>query len=164
MTVLIVTGTPSTGKTTIATFLARSFRLRYVDLFFFIKKNKIADFYDPRLKTFLVDTKKLLTFLLPLLKQKEDLIIDSHLSHFIPPRYVDLCIVVKCRPSLLRKRLQKRKYSETKIQENIDAENFDVCLQEAQETGHRLFLIDTTHIVHKRFLLKELRKIISRNI
>ena len=42
------------------------------------------------------------------------------------------------------KRLVKRKYSVKKIRDNLDAEIFDVCLNEAKEKGHFTFIIDST--------------------
>ena len=46
-------------------------------------------------------------------------LIDGHLAHFIP---VDALIIIRCEPQELRKRLQKRGYSEEKIQANVEVE------------------------------------------
>jgi broad-specificity NMP kinase len=43
----------------------------------------------------------------------------------------------------LKKRLEKRNYSKSKIRENLDAEIFDVCLVEAKEKGHKIKVIET---------------------
>ena len=72
--------------------------------------------------------------------------IDSHLSHFLPSKYVDKCYVTKCNLKELEKRLKKRKYSKKKIRENLDAEIFDVCFEEAKENKHDIEIIDTTKI------------------
>ena len=72
------------------------------------------------------------------------LIIDSHLSHYLPKKYVDLVIVAKCDIKELNKRLKKRKYLKNKIQENIQAEIFDVCHNEASERKHNILKIDTS--------------------
>ena len=45
---------------------------------------------------------------------------------------------------ILKKRLKKKKYSENKIRENLDAEIFDICLNEAKESRHKVIVIDTT--------------------
>jgi adenylate kinase len=71
-------------------------------------------------------------------------IIDSHLSHYLPKSYVDLCIITKCELKVLEKRLMKRRYSKDKIRENLDAEIFDVCLNEAKENGHKVIVVNTT--------------------
>ena len=75
---------------------------------------------------------------------KNGIIIDSHLSHYLPKKYADLCIVTKCDLKILKKRLKRKKYSESKIRENLDAEIFDICLNEAKENGHEAFIVDTT--------------------
>ena len=46
-------------------------------------------------------------------------LIDGHLAHYIP---VDALIVLRCEPSELRKRLEKRGYSEEKIRANVEVE------------------------------------------
>ncbi|MBW2976314.1 AAA family ATPase [Candidatus Woesearchaeota archaeon] len=75
---------------------------------------------------------------------KQGVIIDSHLSHYLPNKYADLCIVTKCGLKELEKRLKKKKYSEGKVRENLDAEIFDVCLNEAKEYKHGVIVVDTT--------------------
>lgn len=75
---------------------------------------------------------------------KKGIIIDSHLSHYLPRKYVDLCIVAKCGLKELNKRLKKRGYGKGKVEENVECEIFDVCLNEAKEAKHRIMVIDTT--------------------
>ena len=79
-------------------------------------------------------------------KSKKLLVIDSHLSHYLPKKYVKLCVVTKCDLKVLKKRLEKRKYSKGKVRENLDAEIFDVCLNEAKELGHKVKVVDTTKL------------------
>ncbi len=72
------------------------------------------------------------------------LVIDSHLSHYLPKEKVKLCVICKCDVKELRKRLKKRGYAKAKIEENVEAEIMDVCLNEAKEEGHRIKIIDTS--------------------
>ena len=134
-TVSIVTGTPGTGKTTIAKALAKKEKAVYIDVNAIIKKEKLHEKYDRKLKTRIIDIKKLNKRLIKLIKEykkkKQAIVIDSHLSHYLPPKYIDRCIVTKCELKTLKKRLEKRKYSKKKVQENMHAEIFDVCLIEA---------------------------------
>ena len=87
----------------------------------------------------------------------EGIIIDSHLSHYIPKKYVDLCIITKCDIKELNKRLKRKKYSKDKIQENLQAEIFDICYNEALKQKHKIIIIDTT----KGFNIGKLTKIIK---
>lgn len=142
--IIIVTGSVATGKTSIAKKLSKKHKAKYIDVNKLIKDNKLYDSYDKKRKCYVVDIKKLNKFLINLIKKsKESLIIDSHLSHYLPKKYVDLCVVVKCPLKKLRKRLEKRKYSKAKIKENMEVEIFDICLNEAKENRHKIKIINT---------------------
>ena len=133
--VTIVTGTPATGKTTIAKKLAKKQQACYIDVNKIIKEHKLDKQYSKKWESYLVDVDKLNKILLQIIndhrKIQQPIIIDSHLSHYLPSKYVDLCIVTKCSLKKLQQRLRKRKYSAKKIRENMDAEILDVCLLEA---------------------------------
>lgn len=142
--IIICSGVPCTGKTFISKLIAKKYKLKYIDVNKLIKENKLYDSYNKKLKTYEISIKKLNKFLIKLIKKEKNLIIDSHLSHYLPKKYVDLCIITKCDLKTLKKRLEKRKYSKEKIRENLDAEIFDVCLNEAERKGYRIKIIDTT--------------------
>ncbi len=147
--IIIVTGVPGVGKTTFAIGLAKKLKYPYIDVHSLVKKYKLHEGYDRKSKSYIVDVSKLGKFLVKYIKDKDNLIIDSHLSHYLHPKYVDLCVVVKCDLRVLEKRLQKRGYGAAKIRENLDAEIFDVCLVEASEKGHKIKVVDTSSGVGK---------------
>ncbi len=140
---LIITGTPATGKSTLAIALAKKLQFERVDLHHYYKT--ISSSYNKKKQAYDIDKKKFIALVKKKLSRtKTGLIVDSHISHLLPPKLVDLCIVLTCSNlKLLQKRLQKRKYSKEKIRENMDAEIFQICLMEAQEQGHHLKLFDT---------------------
>jgi len=174
MNVIIVTGSVGTGKTTLSKRLAKKLNFDYIDVNKIIKKYNICEGYDKKRKSKIVDVKKLNKMLIneinnyrnsiqnnPIKKIKNNnnilikieknikeiikgIIIDSHLSHYLPSKYVDLCIVTKCELMELKNRLKKKKYSKDKVRENLDAEIFDICLNEAKENKHKIITIDTT--------------------
>lgn len=148
MKTIIVTGTPGTGKTTLAKKLSKKLSYEYIDVNEVIKENKLKEGYDRKKKSYLIDVKKLNKSLIKVInnsKKNKGIIIDSHLSHYLPKKYVNLCIVTKCDLKKLESRLKKkRKYPKAKIRENLDCEIFDVCLNEAKEAGHKIIVIDTT--------------------
>lgn len=151
---ICITGTPCTGKTTLAKILSRKLRYRYVDVKRLIKKNRLYEHYDKKLKTYIVEPKKLNNFLIKKVIDSNNLIIDSLLSHYLPKKYVDLCIVTKCELKELKKRLEKRRYPKEKVRENLDAEIFDICLNEAKEKGHYTFVINTTKGIKKQAVMQ----------
>ncbi len=145
--VTIVTGTPGTGKTTVAKKHAEKNKAVYIDVNEVIKKEKLAKSYDKKRKAKIIDIKKLNTVLIKIVKEAQkkniSLIIDSHLSHYLPTKWVDMCIVTKTSLKKLKARLQKRGYSKAKIRENMDCEIFDICLMEAKEMGHKVKVVKT---------------------
>ena len=139
--IICVSGTPASGKTYLSKKISFKLKIPYLDLKKFIKANSISDGFDKSTNSFIVDVKKLNKLLINHVKGKS-FIIDSHLSHFLPSKYVDLCIITKCNLKVLNNRLKKRRYSKAKIKENLDAEIFDVCLNEAKELNHNVLVVD----------------------
>ena len=147
MKVICVTGTPGTGKTTLSKKLANELGFLHFEVKNFISKNKIFEGYDKKRKTKIVDVKKLNKELIRTIKSRNGIngiVIDSHLSHYLPRKYADLVIAAKCGIKELNKRLKKRKYHKNKIQENLQAEIFDICYNEAVGRKHKVIVIDTT--------------------
>lgn len=146
-TITIVTGTPGTGKTTVAMAVAMRTNAVYIDVNNVIKINKLRESYDKKRKSAIIDTKKLNKVLIKIINQAKkkgfSLVIDSHLSHYLPKKGVDICIVTKTPLKKLKQRLKKRGYHKAKIEENLECEIFDVCLEEAKEAGHKIRVVTT---------------------
>ena len=157
--IIIVTGTPCTGKTQIARKLSLLLHFKHIDLNKLINKEKLFTGYDKARNTKIVPLKPLINCLKRIIAQSEtSLIIDGHLSHFLSSDIVDLCIVTKCSLKELKKRLETRHYLKEKVRENLDSEIFDVCLSEAKEKGHKLLIIDTTHKLKFSNIIIKVRK------
>lgn len=142
--VIIITGTPGTGKTTYAKQLAAKLGYTYLDLNEFIIQRGLHEGKDPLRDTLIVDEEALLTALLPKIVANPEMIVDGHLSHEIPKENVTKCIVIKCELKELEKRLKARGYSDEKVRENLDAEIFDTSLHEAEEYGHKAEIVWTS--------------------
>jgi len=132
---IALTGTPGTGKTTIAEGLRKKYDV--LDLNAFIKENGLLDDFDGSRDTFDVDIKKLRK---KLAHSSADFC-DGHLSHFLD---CEMIVVLRCNPSILYERLKKRGYSEAKIIENVQAEALDVILCESIDTGKTVIELDNT--------------------
>ena len=159
MKVIIITGTPCTGKTSLAKMISQKLKFKLINVNELINQEKICEAYDKEKECNIVDIKKMKTVLIKKIREsKNDVIIESHFSHKIPKTYVDLCLVTKTDLKVLNQRLQKRGYSKQKIRDNLDVEIFDLCLTEAQEAGHNVLIVDTTHKINKEELLKEIKK------
>src|SRR3989344_3527746 len=156
MKTIIISGTPGTGKSTLAKLISKKINFKILDFKKILEENKLNENYDSKRKCYVVDTKKLNKTLIKIIKNsKNPLIIESHLSHFLPRKYVNLCIITKCDLIILKKRLVKRKYDSFKIKENLEAEIFNVCLDEAKRLRHNILVVDTTKGV-KNINLKDI--------
>ncbi|MFH1376721.1 MAG: AAA family ATPase [Candidatus Woesearchaeota archaeon] len=155
---IIITGSVATGKSIIAKKLAKELKHKYLDVNKLIIKEKLREKYSKKLESYPVDIKKLNKSLIKKIKENKKIIIDSHLSHYLPKKYVDLCIVTICDIKELKKRLKKRKYSEKKIKENLETEIFNTILIEAKENKHNILVIDTT----KGYNIKQIASYIKK--
>ena len=142
---IIITGTPGTGKSTLAIALAKEVGYERLDLHHYYKT--VSSSYNRKKQAYDIDKKKFIALVKKKLSQtKTGLIVDSHISHLLPQKLVDVCIVLTCSNlKILQKRLQQRKYPKEKVRENLDTEIFQVCLTEAREQGHRIKVFDTTN-------------------
>lgn len=70
-------------------------------------------------------------------------IAEAHYSHLLDCR---IAVILECDPVTVRKRLQERKYPESKIAENLDVQESGIIYYEALEKlpSGRIFRIDCT--------------------
>jgi adenylate kinase len=157
MKAIVVTGTPGTGKTTVAKKIAMLLDAEYIDVNKVISAHKLSEGYDRKRRCKVIDVKKLNRILGRTIENsKKKVIIDSHLSHHLPKELVKKCVVTKCNLKLLSMRLKKRGYSSAKIKENLECEIFDICLNEAKENGHKTIIIDTSKKPNYKNIIKKL--------
>lgn len=160
MKAVIVSGTPGTGKTTLAKKLAKKFKARYININRLVKPYELAESYDKKRKTKIISIKKLKQAISNELKKtKRRCIIDSHLAHELPKKNVAVAIITTCNLKILQQRLKKRRYNKEKIRENLDAEIFDLCYEEAKEQ-HAVMKVDTTKKVNVANLIKRIKTFI----
>lgn len=137
---IIITGTPGTGKSTLAKrFEVKGFfRLDLHDHY-----KEISTGYDRSKRCYIIDKRNFESLVKKTLKEHQKVVVDSHIAHLLSPKIVDLCIVTVC-PDLkvLRKRLEKRGYHKAKVQENLECEIFQICLEEAKEKGHKVKVVE----------------------
>ncbi len=137
MKIVIVTGTPGAGKSWLSKKLSKDLGFVHIDLNREIEKRGLYEGKDRKRSSLIVDESKISRFIDEILPEKAaGAVIDSHLSHFLSPGRTDLCIVLRADIEEIARRLKKRGYSSSKIRENIEAEIFGVCLDEAVSLGH----------------------------
>ena len=132
--VILITGTPCVGKTTVANLLATKFDALYINLTDLAINENLVLGKDRRRKTVIVDEVGIKRKIRNIIKesQKKDIIIDGHYAASVVPKELATYVFVLRRdPVELKKMMEKRGYSERKLAENLSSEILDVCLMEA---------------------------------
>lgn len=133
---IALTGTPGTGKTTVAALLP----YRVIDINALVKEGLNLG-VDPDRGCLEADVDALEQRLKEMDTDAEEItILEGHFSHL----FADWAIVLRLSPKVLRERLEARGYSEEKIKENLEAEALDIILAESVESCSRVDEIDTT--------------------
>ncbi len=159
MTAIFITGTPCTGKTTIASKL--NGRL--------IKINDLARSHgfiigvDEDKGYEIIDIEKLSLYVGELINESEELLIfEGHVTHLLDG--ADRVVVLRVRPEILEKRLEARGYSESKIRENLEAEALGVCSAEAYDRyGEEVHEIDASDLTVDE-IVGQVEKIIAGQV
>jgi adenylate kinase len=132
-----VTGTPGTGKTSACDVLARR-GYAVVDLDDVARRGGFIVGRDRARGSDEVDVDALRDHLRVPAKIA---FVRSHYSHRMA---VDLAVVLRCAPSVLRTRLEARGWPPEKVHENVEAEAIDVITQEAVSLLPAVYEVDTT--------------------
>lgn len=132
---LAVTGTPGTGKTTVARLLADELDAEYFDVTQEVREGASSG-YDEDRGVPVADTEALREAV-----PRRGVVIDGHVAHLLEP---DAVVVLRCAPDVLRDRLEERGWSDEKVRENVESEALDILLAEAVETDAPVYEFDTT--------------------
>jgi len=131
--VILVTGTPGVGKTTISHKLASKLDALHIGITELVKKQKLITSVDEDRRTLIADTEKVSKQLQEILAKTEgSIIIEGHYAvDVVPKKDVNTVFVLRRDPRELKDALEKRGYEEKKLWENLAAEILDVCLWDA---------------------------------
>lgn len=134
---IALTGTPGTGKTSVARILEKDYKVIYLKDF-----EEARMYYDDERESYVVDM-EILKNKVKGLKDDGKIILEGHYSHEMP---VNMVIVLRCHPDELRKRLERRGYDERKIRENLEVEAMGLITSEAINYygKDKVFEVDTT--------------------
>jgi adenylate kinase len=149
MTIVLITGTPGTGKTTVSRIVAEKLGTSLLAVNDLVDEKHIYNGVDAEKGYKVVDLDTLSNEIKVIIENSDNdhVIVEGHLAHEFSSDNVDLVIVLRARPDILRKRLNKREWSDSKVYENIEAEALDICTFEAVEIhGKKVNELDTSDI------------------
>ncbi len=131
--IILITGTPGVGKTSVSERLAANLGALHVDLADVVKRERLSKGYDRRRRTLLADTDELTKRVQQIITQSQgDVIIDGHYATSVVSRKeVSRVFVLRCHPQQLKQHMEKRGFKSRKLWENLAAEILDVCLYDA---------------------------------
>ncbi|WP_445476375.1 adenylate kinase family protein [Methanococcoides methylutens] len=135
-----LTGTPGTGKTSVCRIL-EDHGYRVIHMNDLIKGEHLYSEVDKERDTVVADMGRVFSRVCELVGDDDGVtILDSHMSHHI----ADIVIVLRTSPPELRERLKARNYSDSKVEENVEAECLDVILVESVEWCQKVYEVNTT--------------------
>lgn len=152
--VIIISGTPGVGKTSVSIELQKH-GYSILNLNDFIITSGLYFGYDYSRESVIIDDEILIEKLIEEFAQfKGKLFVEGHTAELVPNDFVSNIFVIRCNPSILRTRLQtSRKYTRDKIEDNVQAEIMDDCLLNLQ---HKFPKIPITELDSSKFDSKTL--------
>jgi adenylate kinase len=149
LSAILISGTPGTGKTTLAKRLAQHINYKFIDIGEVATREHIYLRDDPVRNTRVIDEPKLAKRLdKEITAENGKVVASSHYAEIVSPRLVEKVIVLRTHPDELKKRLIQRGWKTEKIKENLEAEILGVCSSNALEKygKERVYEIDTTKV------------------
>jgi len=146
--VVVITGTPGTGKSTVGRLLANKLEATFIELGELVKEEGLYLGIDEETGSLIADLEALSDRLVDMIASStRPLVVVGHYAqHVVPKEAVLRAFVLRRNPYELMEILKSRGYVSRKLYENLQAEILDVCLYEAiQAYGPELvYEIDTS--------------------
>ncbi len=132
--IILVTGTPCVGKTSVARLLASKLDGLHVNITELALRENLVSGKDEERDSIIVDENQMQREIGKIIEKsdKKDIIIDGHYAvNVVPKKLVTHVFVLRRNPVELRKLMEKRGFFGRKLWENLASEILDVCLVDA---------------------------------
>jgi adenylate kinase len=130
---ILLSGTPGTGKSTLAKRIAEETSMTWINVGDFAKEKGFLGAWDEEYECHELEEDPLLDELEELVA-KGGCIVDHHVTDFFPERYFDIVFIMRTENDQLYERLSKRGYKGKKFEDNLQCEIFQTVLEEARES------------------------------
>lgn len=161
---IIITGTPGTGKSSLARLLSNRLKLPFIDVGDLVEKERLYNQVGPW-GSKVVKTRYLKARLNELVSTSSvDVIVETHVLPVLPKKLVRMVVVLRTNPAELVDRLRGLGWDEKKVKENALAELLDHCLSRAIKSygENQVWEVDTSGKDLKRVLEEVLRIITGK--
>jgi adenylate kinase len=139
--IIIVAGTPGTGKSTVARALAKRYGMCYLNVSEFAISRRLYTDYDEESRSYVIDEERLVEELNGYLSSR-DYVVETIYPSLV--RRADKVLVLRRHPKELWEELTRRGWPLAKVAENVEAEVLGVVSQEARESFGKVCEIDVT--------------------
>ena len=155
---LFITGTPGTGKSTVSLALKKAFS---IDNAFEIKdlliKFNLLEEYEPERDTTVFDDKSAIEKIQSFLKSKDNYILAGPPLAFEEIDFTCIIVLTCSKKLILKERLSKRGYKNSKISENLEAELLGEILGEIMDTfsnKNKILVLDSCKLSVQELITK----------
>jgi len=132
--VILITGTPCVGKTSVAHMLAARLDGVYLNLTELATRESLILGKDEKRNSTIVDERKMKQRIRQLIEEckKDSIVIDGHYAVSVVPKELVSCVfILRRNPVELRGLMERSGFSGAKLWENLASEILDVCLVDA---------------------------------
>lgn len=163
--VILISGTPGTGKTTVADILKDKFSALSINLTDVAIANDFILESDAQRQTKVANLEKLIPYMENLISShSNNIVIEGHYADVIPDSLISVFIILRTEPHILKQRLIKKQFPPQKVQENLQSEILGACTSAALDNHDRnkIYEVDTStasleEIIEKTLILIEER-------
>lgn len=148
--VLVLTGVPGVGKSSVARILSKRLKGTHIDLTELALKENLTIGFDEERGVQIVDLERIRERLKELYDYSEEpMIVEGHFAHdVVPAEMASRVFVLRRAPWRLKSEFERRGYAKVKVRENVEAELLDLSLVEALEVYEEEIVceVDTTDL------------------